>query len=162
MLADLFGVLIQVDADLDGGVGGGVRGVVTSSVWHAEDGDFVPGAELICSDRQFNLWTYSATHSPLLFHSEQMPNGEVRLPTAIEVLFKPIEARVEGASRKRPFWPSTSGVTQEALAVTLSRWSGREPHSSDGRGQCSGLPDGGDGAEVGQDGRRWRLVQPPA
>ncbi|WP_088961417.1 hypothetical protein [Micromonospora purpureochromogenes] len=52
---------------------------------------------------------------------------------SIEVLFKPIEARVEGASRKRRFWPSTSGGPQQAIrghliplvgpGAPLERWS---------------------------------------
>ncbi|QGN49814.1 hypothetical protein GKC29_25305 [Micromonospora sp. WMMC415] len=73
---------------------------MTSSVWLHRDEDFHPGTELFRSERLFALWSYSATHGQLLLRADHMPGDDRRLPTTVEVLFKPIEAvRMQGGYR---------------------------------------------------------------
>ncbi|GAB3932180.1 hypothetical protein [Micromonospora vulcania] len=64
---------------------------MTADVWLFKDGDFAPGAELLRSEREFQLWSYSVSHSQLLLRANRMPQGD-QLPTTIEVLFKPVKA----------------------------------------------------------------------
>ncbi|WP_165947226.1 hypothetical protein [Micromonospora sp. 15K316] len=65
---------------------------MTSHVWLHKDEHFRPGEELFRSEREFHLWSYSASHSQLLLRAERMPGGDSRLPTTTEVLFKPVGA----------------------------------------------------------------------
>ncbi|MEU6205841.1 hypothetical protein ABZ814_19935 [Micromonospora musae] len=65
---------------------------MTPSVWLHRDEDFRPGVELFRSERHFALWSYSATHGQLLLRADSMPGSADRLPTTVEVLFKPVEA----------------------------------------------------------------------
>ncbi|MEU4778777.1 hypothetical protein [Micromonospora sp. NPDC023633] len=73
---------------------------MTKRVWLNRDEDFRPGAELFRNERHFVLWSYSATHGQLLLRADHLPGKHDRLPTTVEVLFKPIEAvRMQGAYR---------------------------------------------------------------
>ncbi|MEU4399250.1 hypothetical protein [Micromonospora orduensis] len=64
---------------------------MTSTVWLTRDEQFRPGAELFRSERQFELFSYSATHGQLLMRADRMPGAGHRLPTTTEVLFNPVE-----------------------------------------------------------------------
>jgi hypothetical protein len=62
---------------------------VTTKAWLRHDHELVPGAEIFCSDRRFNLEAYSASHGQLLLRSNPTDDEFV---TTIDVLFKPVEA----------------------------------------------------------------------
>jgi hypothetical protein len=73
---------------------------VTSTVWLTKDEHFRPGAELFRSERQFALWSYSATHGQLLLRADAMPDAGHRLATTTEVLFNPVDAvQIQAAYR---------------------------------------------------------------
>ncbi|TYB35920.1 hypothetical protein FXF50_21570 [Micromonospora sp. AP08] len=73
---------------------------MTSTVWLTKDEHFRPGAELFRSERQFELFSYSATHGQLLLRADTMPGAGHRLPTKTEVLFNPVEAvQIQAAYR---------------------------------------------------------------
>ena len=73
---------------------------MTSTVWLTNDEHFRPGAELFRSERQFALFSYSATHGQLLLRADAMPGVGRRLPTTTEVLFNPVEAvQIQAAYR---------------------------------------------------------------
>ncbi|MGW4295313.1 hypothetical protein ACWEH1_19965 [Micromonospora chersina] len=65
---------------------------MTSGEWLHKDEHFRPGEELFRSEREFVVWSYSATHGQLLLRADRLPRGQSRLPTTVEVLFRPIEA----------------------------------------------------------------------
>ncbi|MGC3862258.1 hypothetical protein ACPSM1_18950 [Micromonospora chersina] len=65
---------------------------MTSRVWLHQDEHFRPGAELFRTEREVNLYSYSATHGQLLLRSDRLPDVHERLPTTVEVLFRPVEA----------------------------------------------------------------------
>ncbi|MFI6327235.1 hypothetical protein ACIBBG_02950 [Micromonospora chersina] len=72
---------------------------MTSGVW-LHDERFRPGEELFRSEREFLLWSYSATHGQLLLRADHMPGGARRLPTTTEVLFQSVEAvQIQAAYR---------------------------------------------------------------
>ncbi|MFE0377901.1 hypothetical protein ACFW1M_20470 [Streptomyces inhibens] len=58
-----------------------------TDAWLNQDDCFVPGQELFRSDRRFQVWVYSVSHSQLLLRSELAENAP-----RIDVLFKPVEA----------------------------------------------------------------------
>ncbi len=73
---------------------------MTSEAWFNRDHQLTPGRELFRSDRQFQIWAYTATHRQLLLRAnprgtEWAADGSAspaERETTIDVLFKPIEA----------------------------------------------------------------------
>ncbi|MFI2711138.1 hypothetical protein ACH495_13525 [Micromonospora sp. NPDC018662] len=65
---------------------------MTSGTWLPADQRLRPGEELFRNDREFTVWSYSATHCQLLLRADHLPGGESRLPTTVEILFQQVDA----------------------------------------------------------------------
>jgi hypothetical protein len=59
---------------------------MTVDAWLDRDEQFRPGAELYRSDRVFQVWDYTSTHSQLLLRAAAPDR-----PTRVDVLFKPVD-----------------------------------------------------------------------
>jgi hypothetical protein len=59
--------------------------------WLNTADQFVPGAELFRSNRNFTVWAYTISHSQLLLRSRTAYHGGER-QTRIDIVFKPVEA----------------------------------------------------------------------
>ncbi|WP_350281342.1 hypothetical protein [Kribbella sp. HUAS MG21] len=56
--------------------------------WLNRDDQFLPGQVLFSSDRQFEVWVYTVSHSQLLLRAR----ADDEHTTTLDVLFKPVDA----------------------------------------------------------------------
>jgi hypothetical protein len=58
-----------------------------NEAWLHRDHQFVPGQEILRSNRAFTVWAFTVSHSQLLLRA-RVADGQPR----IDILFKPVEA----------------------------------------------------------------------